>query len=104
MLSNFKLKYFVNLDKIEKYFNIINNKYQKEFPNFLEFFKKAYLTNKPFKDKCWNFNKLENAEINIEKKFFTNNFVESCNLTLKLHYVGGIKAFLHFESPINDLI
>ena len=43
MLSNFKLIYLANLDKIEKYFNIINNKYQNEFSNFLEYFKKNIL-------------------------------------------------------------
>ena len=70
ILSNFKLIYFVNIEKIEEYFKIINNKYQNKFPIFLEYFKKTYLTNKPFKDKCWNFNKLENTEINIEKNFY----------------------------------
>ena len=95
---------FVNFNKINEYYELIRNKFKKDFPKFFEYFKKYYLKSKPFSDKCWNYNKLEKEGINIEKKFFTNNFVESCNRTLNQHYIGGIKTFLHFEKAIFDLI
>lgn len=104
MLSNFKLLCFVSLNKIEELLNMIKEKYNNTFPNFINYFEKYYLKKKLFNNKCWNYNKLINNDIDIEKKFFTNNFVESCNRTLNMHYVGGTKTFLHFEKAINDII
>jgi len=37
MLSNFRLLCFVNLNKIDEYFNIINNKYKNDFPAFVKY-------------------------------------------------------------------
>ena len=49
--------------------------------DFYQFFENFYIK-KPFNSRCWNYNKIIKEGIDIEKKFFTNNIVESCNRTL----------------------
>ena len=93
MLSNFKLLCFISLNKIDEFYKNIKEKYNKMFQEFFKYFENFYFKKKPFNSKWWNYNKIIKEEIDIEKKLFTNNIVESCNRTLNLHYLGGTKTF-----------
>lgn len=93
MLANIWLLCFINLNRIESFYDIIKTKYRTKFPKYFKYFDKNYMKVNIRFNKMWNYNEIIYSNLNNNILFFTNNICKSMNRTLNSKLVGGIKTF-----------
>ena len=104
MSSNIKLLSFISYAKIDFFYKLIKNKYNKSYFNFFIYFEKYYLSFKKFSKEIWNYNNIIFNNLNNNIIFFTNNICESFNRTLNKKYIGYCKTMYNFKKSILDII
>ena len=97
LLSNFKLLSFIPYAKIDSFYKLIKNKYNKSYPEFFIYFEKYYLSSKKFSKEIWNYSNIIFNNLNNNIIFFTNNICESFNRTLNKKYIGYCKTMYNFK-------
>ena len=104
LFSNFKLLSFIPYAKIDSFYKLIKNKYNKSYPEFFIYFEKYYLSSKKFSKEIWNYSNIIFNNLNNNIIFFTNNICESFNRTLNKKYIGYCKTMYNFKKNILDII
>ena len=104
LLANVRLICFINLNKIESFYESMKTKYRTKFPIYFKYFDKNYINNNARFNKIWNYNEFIYNNLNNDMLFFTNNICESMNRTLNSKYIVGCKTFYSFKNSILDII
>ena len=105
LFSNVKLLLFLNVNKLKEFFQLIINKYEKDFPKFIKYFYTNFFKRYPLNDLCWNYDlNFIFEENSIDDFFLTNNICESTNRLLNMNYKGVCKSVKNFEDAIIALI
>ena len=92
------------MEKIQSFFKLISDKYEKLFPDFFKYFKKQYIKKNIFSIDNWNYNSLLLNSVNNNILFYTNNITESFNRTLNKKYIGFCRTMFNFNNAIIDTI
>ena len=100
LFSNIKLLIFIPYAKIDSFFKLIKNKYNKSYSDFFIYFENYYLSSKKFSKVIWNYCNIIFNNLNNNIIFFTNNICESFNMTLNKKYIGYCKAMYYFKKSI----
>ena len=103
LLSNLKLKVFLEYEDIKHFYEKNKYKYAKDFKKFLKYYDKTFFNTNPYKNNFWCYYKIRN-NLDGEIYFFTNNISESTNRSLNINYVGGCNTFFNFCKALNELI
>ena len=105
LFSNVKILLFLNKNKVKEFFQLIINKYEKDFPKFIKYFYTNFFKRYPLNDLCWNYDLNYIFEDNsLDDFFLTNNICESTNRLLNMNYKGVCKSVKNFEDAIIALI
>ena len=102
LISNLILLFFIPISDIEDFYQSIKNNYNSK--SYFEFFgcvDKFIYQKINGKLYIWNFSKfIQNKDINENKYFVTNNFVERTNKTLNENLIYKKSSFINFRNSI----
>ena len=86
LFSNVKILLFLNKNKVKEFFQLIVNKYEKDFPKFIKYFYTNFFKRYPLNELCWNYDLNYIFEDNsLDDFFLTNNICESTNRLLNMN-------------------
>lgn len=103
-VANIWLLCFINLNRIDSFYDTIKTKYRTKFPKYFNNFDKNYMNANSRFIKMWNYNEIIYSNLNNDMLFFTNNICESMNRALNSKLIWGCKIFLTFKFCKLDII
>ena len=103
-MANMRLLCFIDVAKIEEFFEKIKNKYNYINKEFFDYFYKTYILNFPYNDKSWNFSRYYQINQDKDLYFFTNNISESTNRIFNMHFISNRKSFYSFRKCLIETL